>query len=96
MPSRLPVPAYFNRLAPALPAECSGPAAEQRRPPAAGYESVARRDGGLLRLRLVRSDHRASRGRDEERFGLEYDLDVYNIVAVSDFNMGGPLPTQPT
>lgn len=25
---------------------------------------------------------------DEERFGLEYDLDVYNIVAVSDFNMG--------
>ncbi|HET9107710.1 MAG TPA: aminopeptidase N [Steroidobacteraceae bacterium] len=25
---------------------------------------------------------------DEERFGLEYDLDVYNIAAVSDFNMG--------
>ncbi len=25
---------------------------------------------------------------DEERFGLEYDLDVYMIVAVSDFNMG--------
>ena len=25
---------------------------------------------------------------DEERFGLEYDLDVYNIVAVSDFNFG--------
>jgi aminopeptidase N len=25
---------------------------------------------------------------DEETFGLEYDLDVYNIVAVSDFNMG--------
>jgi len=25
---------------------------------------------------------------DEERFGLEYDLDLYNIVAVSDFNMG--------
>ncbi len=25
---------------------------------------------------------------DEERFGLEYDLDVFNIVAVSDFNMG--------
>jgi aminopeptidase N len=30
--------------------------------------------------------------RDEERFGLEYDLDVYNIVAVSDFNMGGARP----
>jgi len=25
---------------------------------------------------------------DEERFGLEYDLDTYMIVAVSDFNMG--------
>ena len=25
---------------------------------------------------------------DEERYGLEYDLDIFNIVAVSDFNMG--------
>ncbi|CAK0786230.1 hypothetical protein CVIRNUC_009443 [Coccomyxa viridis] len=25
---------------------------------------------------------------DEETFGLEYDLDLFNIVAVSDFNMG--------
>ena len=25
---------------------------------------------------------------DEERFGLEYDLDLFNIVAVSHFNMG--------
>ena len=25
---------------------------------------------------------------DEEVFGLEYDLDIFNIVAVSDFNMG--------
>ncbi|NDY96013.1 aminopeptidase N [Wenzhouxiangella sp. C33] len=25
---------------------------------------------------------------DEERFGLEYDLDVYHIVATHDFNMG--------
>ncbi|WP_374298431.1 aminopeptidase N [Ferrovibrio sp.] len=25
---------------------------------------------------------------DEARFGLEYDLDLFNIVAVSDFNMG--------
>lgn len=25
---------------------------------------------------------------DEEVYGLEYDLDLYNIVAVSDFNMG--------
>ncbi len=25
---------------------------------------------------------------DEQTYGLEYDLDIYNIVAVSDFNMG--------
>ena len=25
---------------------------------------------------------------DEETYGLEYDLDIYNIVAVGDFNMG--------
>ena len=25
---------------------------------------------------------------DEQRFGLEYDLEMFNIVAVSDFNMG--------
>ena len=25
---------------------------------------------------------------DEERFGLEYDLDIYMVVAVDDFNMG--------
>mmetsp|Transcript_13766 Transcript_13766/g.26264 ORF Transcript_13766/g.26264 Transcript_13766/m.26264 type:complete len:1014 (-) Transcript_13766:37-3078(-) len=25
---------------------------------------------------------------DEDTFGLEYDLDIYNIVAVNDFNMG--------
>ncbi|MGK0442467.1 MAG: aminopeptidase N, partial [Pseudohongiellaceae bacterium] len=25
---------------------------------------------------------------DEERFGREYDLDIFNIVAVDDFNMG--------
>ena len=29
-----------------------------------------------------------SMGWDEEKFGREYDLDVFNIVAVSDFNMG--------
>ena len=25
---------------------------------------------------------------DEDRFGLEYDLDLFNIVAADDFNMG--------
>jgi aminopeptidase N len=31
---------------------------------------------------------KASMRWDEERFGLEYDLDIFMIVAVSDFNMG--------
>ena len=31
---------------------------------------------------------KASMRWDEERFGRAYDLDVFNIVAVSDFNMG--------
>ncbi len=31
---------------------------------------------------------KASMTWDEQRFGREYDLDVFNIVAVSDFNMG--------
>ena len=35
----------------------------------------------------IRSLQRAMRW-DEERFGLEYDLDIYMIVAVDDFNMG--------
>ena len=29
---------------------------------------------------------------DEEAFGLEYDLDLFNIVAVDDFNMGEAPP----
>ena len=47
---------------------------------------ATRRDSDATR-RDSRKSVRA--GRDEDRFGLEYDLDVYNIVAVSDFNMGG-------
>jgi aminopeptidase N len=31
---------------------------------------------------------KASMRWDEKAFGREYDLDVFNIVAVSDFNMG--------
>ncbi len=42
---------------------------------------------------LARTDHalrslEVSMKWDEEVFGREYDLDLYNIVAVSDFNMG--------
>jgi aminopeptidase N len=31
---------------------------------------------------------KASMKWDEDTFGLEYDLDMFNIVAVEDFNMG--------
>ncbi|MFN3990892.1 MAG: aminopeptidase N [Erythrobacter sp.] len=44
-------------------------------------EDLARTDHALESL------HRAMKW-DEEVFGREYDLDLYNIVAVSDFNMG--------
>ncbi|BDI59696.1 aminopeptidase N [Qipengyuania nanhaisediminis] len=44
-------------------------------------EDLARTDHALESL------HRSMRW-DEETFGREYDLDLYNIVAVSDFNMG--------
>ncbi|MBI1402861.1 MAG: aminopeptidase N [Porphyrobacter sp.] len=44
-------------------------------------EDLERTDHALESL------HRAMQW-DEETFGREYDLDLYNIVAVSDFNMG--------
>jgi aminopeptidase N len=44
-------------------------------------EDLARTDHALDSL------HRSMQW-DEEVFGREYDLDLYNIVAVSDFNMG--------
>lgn len=33
-------------------------------------------------------DAQAAMKWDEEKFGLEYDLDIFNVVAVNDFNMG--------
>ena len=46
------------------------------------------REGDLPRTdHAMRSLKRAMKW-DEEVFGREYDLDVFNIVAVSDFNMG--------
>ncbi|XUU61309.1 aminopeptidase N [Erythrobacter sp. HA6-11] len=44
-------------------------------------EDLSRTDHALRSLEL-------SMKWDEEVFGREYDLDLYNIVAVSDFNMG--------
>ena len=46
------------------------------------------RQGDLERTEHAMRSLIASMRWDEEVFGREYDLDVFNIVAVSDFNMG--------
>ena len=46
------------------------------------------RDGDLPRTDHAMASLKASMKWDEEAFGREYDLDLFNIVAVSDFNMG--------
>ena len=46
------------------------------------------RDGDLPRTGHAMESLKASMRWDEEVFGREYDLGVFNIVAVSDFNMG--------
>ncbi len=46
------------------------------------------RDGDQDRTHHAMEALKASMKWDEETFGREYDLDLFNIVAVSDFNMG--------
>ena len=46
------------------------------------------RDGDQDKCDHAMAALKASMRWDEEAFGLEYDLDVFNIAAVSDFNMG--------
>src|SRR5690606_7310024 len=46
------------------------------------------RDGDLDRTHHAMDSLKRSMKWDEETFGREYDLDTFNIVAVSDFNMG--------
>src|SRR5262249_26223454 len=46
------------------------------------------RDGDQSRCGHAMQALKAAMKWDEEVFGLEYDLDVFNIAAVSDFNMG--------
>ncbi len=46
------------------------------------------RDGDLERTDHAMRSLKKSMQWDEETFGREYDLDLFNIVAVSDFNMG--------
>ena len=46
------------------------------------------REGDLARTEHAMESLKRAMTWDEETFGREYDLDVYNIVAVGDFNMG--------
>ena len=46
------------------------------------------REGDLDRTGHAMESLKTSMKWDEDTFGREYDLDIYNIVAVSDFNMG--------
>jgi aminopeptidase N len=46
------------------------------------------REGDLARTGHAMESLKHSMKWDEQTFGREYDLDVFNIVAVSDFNMG--------
>ena len=52
--------------------------------PRASMSSTARRSARMWAMDSLKRSMRW----DEQRFGREYDLDVFNIVAVSDFNMG--------
>jgi aminopeptidase N len=48
-------------------------------------------DGGAERvseLGLAMKSLKRAMAWDEEEFGREYDLSVFNVVAVADFNMG--------
>ena len=46
------------------------------------------READLPRTQHAMDSLKASMGWDERVYGREYDLDLFNIVAVSDFNMG--------
>ena len=46
------------------------------------------RDGDLPQVKFAMKALKDSMKWDEDAYGREYDLDVFNIVAVSDFNMG--------
>lgn len=46
------------------------------------------RDGDLPQVTFAMKALKDSMKWDEEAYGREYDLDIFNIVAVSDFNMG--------
>ena len=46
------------------------------------------RDGDLGRTEHAMASLKRSMKWDEDTFGREYDLDTFNVVAVSDFNMG--------
>ncbi|MEM6848594.1 MAG: M1 family aminopeptidase, partial [Pseudomonadota bacterium] len=50
--------------------------------------AICTEPGKALRAKYAMDALKRSMTWDEERFGRTYDLDMFNIVAVSDFNMG--------
>ncbi len=92
--------APLRDLARSVPKALLSVRAGRRRPRRASADSFTTRSGRNVALAIYvehgkedRADYamdalkRAMRW-DEDAFGREYDLDVFNIVAVSDFNMG--------
>jgi len=50
--------------------------------------NIYTRDGDLPQVTFAMQALKDSMKWDEEAYGREYDLDIFNVVAVSDFNMG--------
>ncbi|KAA8492797.1 Puromycin-sensitive aminopeptidase [Porphyridium purpureum] len=46
------------------------------------------RDGDIPKCKHAMESLKRSMTWDEEKYGREYDLDIFNVVAVADFNMG--------
>ena len=83
---RTPSPATCSRWS----AATSPPTPPTSRPPRAARSTsrIYVEPGKEGRCAWAMDSLKRSMRWDEERFGREYDLDVFNIVAVSDFNMG--------
>src|SRR3546814_813353 len=59
-----------------------------RRPPRSTHSFPTRRSSDLPKTHHAMAALKASMAWDERVYGREYDLDQFNIVAVSDFNFG--------
>src|SRR3546814_4127758 len=59
-----------------------------RRPPRSTHSFPTRRSSDLPKTHHAMAALKAAMAWDERVYGREYDLDQFNIVAVSDFNFG--------